>query len=60
MKAGKEIEAAMLAVKPAGNCEDLESAANVRAQEVVARYKSVDEAYDRKTDHGRREGVTLL
>jgi predicted secreted Zn-dependent protease len=60
MKAGKEIEAAMLAVKPAGNCEDLESAANVRAQEIVAKYKAMDEAYDRKTDHGRRDGVTLL
>ena len=60
MKAGKEIEAAVQSVKPAGNCEDLESAANALAQAIVAKYKALDEAYDRKTAHGRAEGATLL
>jgi predicted secreted Zn-dependent protease len=60
MKAGREIEAAVQNVKPAGNCEDLESAANARAQGIVAKYKALDEAYDRKTDHGRAEGASLL
>jgi predicted secreted Zn-dependent protease len=60
LKAGKEIEAAVLAVKPAANCEDLEAAANAAAQAIVAKYQALDTEYDRKTDHGRNQGATLL
>jgi predicted secreted Zn-dependent protease len=60
LKAGKEIETAVLAVKPASNCEDLELAANTAAQSVVAKYQELDEVYDRKTDHGRKQSATLL
>lgn len=60
LKAGKEIEAAVLAVKPAGNCEDMEAAANAAAQAIVAKYQALDEDYDRKTGHGRNQGATLL
>ena len=60
LKAGKEIEAAVLTVKPVSNCEDLELAANTVAQAIVKKYQMLDEAYDRKTDHGRNQGATLL
>jgi predicted secreted Zn-dependent protease len=60
LKAGREIEAAVLAVKPAGNCEDLELTANTAAQAIVSKYRALDEEYDRKTDHGRNQGATLL
>ena len=60
MRAAKEIEAAVLAVKPASNCEDLELAANTVAQAVLTKYQALDEDYDRKTDHGRNRGATLL
>ncbi|HKB82854.1 MAG TPA: DUF922 domain-containing protein [Burkholderiales bacterium] len=60
LKAGREIEAAVLTAKPAGNCEDLEAAANGAAQAIVAKYQALDEEYDRKTDHGRNQGATLL
>ena len=60
VKAAKEIEAAVLAIRPASNCEDLELAANTAAQAVVTKYKALDEEYDRKTDHGRNRGATLL
>jgi predicted secreted Zn-dependent protease len=60
LKAGKEIEAAVLAVKPASNCEDLEQIANSAAQAIVTKYQGLDEEYDRKTDHGRNQGATLL
>ena len=60
MRAGKEIEAAVLAVKPASNCEDLEVAGNAAAEAIVAKYQALDEEYDRKTDHGRNQGATLL
>jgi predicted secreted Zn-dependent protease len=60
LKAGRQIEAAVLAVKPASNCEDLEAAANAAAQAIVAKFQALDEEYDRKTDHGRNQGATLL
>jgi len=60
LKAGKEIEAAVLAVKPAGNCEDLGAAANAAAEAIVAKYQALDQEYDRKTDHGRDQGATLF
>jgi predicted secreted Zn-dependent protease len=60
LKAGRQIEAAVLAVKLPGNCEDLEVAANAAAQAIVAKYQGLDEEYDRKTDHGRNQGATLL
>ncbi len=60
LKAGKEIETAILAVKPASNCEDLDLAANTAAQAIVTKYQALDEEYDRKTDHGRNQGATLL
>jgi len=60
LMAGRQIEAAVLAVKPASNCEDLEAAANAAAQAIVAKFQALDEEYDRKTDHGRRQGAMLL
>jgi predicted secreted Zn-dependent protease len=60
LKAAREIEAVILAVKPASNCEDLGAAANVAAEAIVEKYQALDEEYDRKTDHGRNQGATLL
>ncbi len=60
VKAAREIEAALLSLKPASNCEDLETAANARAQAIVQKYQALDEAYDARTAHGQKEGVTLL
>jgi len=60
LKAGRQIEAAVLAVGPASNCEDLGAAANAAAQAIVTKYQALDEEYDRKTDHGRNQGATLL
>ena len=60
LAAGKEIETALLAAKPASNCEDLTVAANSAAEAIVKRYQKLDEDYDRKTEHGRSQGATLL
>ena len=60
VQAGKEIEAALRAVPPASNCEDLELRADQAAQGVVSKFQSLDAAYDRDTSHGRAEGATLL
>ena len=58
--AGKEIEAALLAAKPASNCEDLAASANSAADAIVNKYQKLDQEYDRKTGHGRSEGAVLL
>ena len=60
LAAGKEIEAALLAANPASNCEDLAVSANSAAETIVKKYQKLDEDYDRKTDHGRSQGATLL
>lgn len=60
MKAGAEIEKALLALKPASNCEDLDKAANAAGERVVEKYRKLDADYDRSTDHGRKQGATLL
>jgi predicted secreted Zn-dependent protease len=59
-RSGKEIDAAVLAVKPASNCEDLATGANAAAEAIVAKYQALDAEYDRKTDHGRSQGAVLL
>ena len=59
LAAGREIEATLLAAKPAGNCEDLASAANAAADAIVKKYQKLDQDYDRKTGHGRSEGASL-
>ena len=58
--AGKEIEAALLAAKPASNCEDLAASANSAADVIVKKYQKLDQEYDRKTGHGRTQGAALL
>lgn len=60
IKAGAEIEKALLAVKPHSNCEDLAGTANTAAEEIVKKYQKLDQEYDRKTEHGRTEGATLI
>jgi predicted secreted Zn-dependent protease len=60
LAAGREIEAALLASKPAGNCEDLAAGANAAAEAIVKKYQILDQDYDRKTGHGRTEGAVLL
>ena len=60
MKAGAEIEKALQAIKPASNCEDLDKAANAAGEQVVEKYRKLDTEYDRSTDHGRKQGATLL
>lgn len=60
MKAGGEIEKALLAMKPASNCEDLDKAANAAGEQVIEQYRKQDADYDRRTDHGRKQGATLL
>jgi predicted secreted Zn-dependent protease len=60
MKAGEEIEAVLAAIKPASNCEDLDKAANAAGEKVIEKYRKRDQELDRSTEHGRKQGATLL
>jgi predicted secreted Zn-dependent protease len=60
LAAGREIEAALLAAKPASNCEDLATSANSAADAIVKKYQKLDQEYDAQTGHGRSEGAVLL
>lgn len=60
IRAGAEIEAALLAVKPHSNCEDLARSANDAAEEIVRKYRKLDEDYDRDTGFGRTQGAALI
>jgi predicted secreted Zn-dependent protease len=60
IQAGAEIEAVLTALKPASNCEDLDKAANAAGEKVIEKYRKRDQELDRTTDHGRKQGATLL
>lgn len=60
VKAGTEIESALLAVEPHSNCEDLAGSANAIAEEIVRKYRKLDEDYDRRTGFGRNQGAALI
>ncbi|MEQ1882205.1 MAG: DUF922 domain-containing protein [Burkholderiales bacterium] len=60
LRAGKEIEVALLAAKPASNCEDMQTAASAIAEQIVAKYREKDDEYDRQTRHGQSEGASML
>ncbi len=60
MKAGAEVEAALLGMKRASNCEDLDKAANAAGEKVIEKYRKLDQDLDRATDNGRKQGATLL
>ncbi len=60
IRAGKEIEAALLAVKPAADCDALTEAANDTAEQILKKHRAADEEYDRKYQHGLKDGATLM
>ena len=60
MKAAAEIESALQGLKPASNCVDLDKAANAAGERIIQKYRELDAEYDRRTAHGRKEGVSLL
>jgi predicted secreted Zn-dependent protease len=59
-RAGEEILAALQSLPPARNCQTLIESANHAANEILYRYQSISEEYDRRTDYGRKDGATLI
>ncbi len=57
-EAANEIERLLLNT-PAMNCFRMEKHLNERAQEILAKYKNLEEQFDRDTEHGAKDGVVL-
>lgn len=55
--AAREIEQALLSLGSFERCKRLEYEANTSAKKILKKYYERDKEYDKKTDHGRTEGV---
>ena len=57
--AARDIEKALLNLGSFPNCQKLESAANQKGHQILQQYVQRDIDYDKRTDHGRLEGVMV-
>lgn len=57
--AARAIEKALQDLPAFPTCAQLESTANQVGNQLVERYRQRDRDYDRATDHGRKEGVSI-
>ena len=57
--AAREIEQALFNLGSFPNCQKLELAANQKGHQILQQYGQRDIDYDKRTDHGRREGVMI-
>lgn len=59
LAAAREIEKSLLNLPAFSTCTQLEKTANQVGQRLIETYHQREIEYDRQTDHGRTEGVTL-
>lgn len=58
--AGNEILTALETLPPARNCQVLIETANRMANKILGKYQAASEAYDIRTEHGRKDGASLI
>lgn len=56
--AAREIEIALLNID-ALNCDELDASVNASANKIISKYNERDTEYDKKTNHGKTEGVDI-
>ena len=59
-RAGKEIEAALLAMPPVDDCDTLTERANQAASALLTKHQSASAQHDRDTDYARKDGAALI
>jgi predicted secreted Zn-dependent protease len=59
LNAAREVEKALLNLGSFETCDQLEASANTLGNDIVHKYNELDKEYDRKTDHGKTEGVDI-
>jgi predicted secreted Zn-dependent protease len=57
--AAKDIEKALISLGSFESCDVLDETANRTANLIVKKYNNRDKEYDRKTNHGKTEGVDI-
>ncbi|WP_274690664.1 DUF922 domain-containing Zn-dependent protease [Spartinivicinus poritis] len=57
--AARDIEKALLGLGSFNNCKTLETAANNKGHQVIKKYNQRDINYDKRTKHGRLQGVDI-
>lgn len=57
--AARDIEKALLNLGSFKRCDKLDETANATANKIVKKYNRRDTEYDRKTNHGKTEGVDI-
>ena len=57
--AARDIEKALLSLGSFNDCQELEITANQTAKKIIQKYNKRDKDYDRKTDYGRLQGVSI-
>lgn len=57
--AARDIEYALLNLGAFASCEQLDATANATGKRIIQQYNKRDREYDKKTDHGRTEGVNI-
>ena len=59
VRAAFAVRDAISAIAPMADCGQLTSAVNAAGNAAIARLRDADTEYDRKTEHGARQGVRL-
>jgi predicted secreted Zn-dependent protease len=59
-RAGAEIEKALLGLAPAKSCDGYSALADAAASKILKKYQAVSEEHDRRTEHGRKDGASLI
>jgi predicted secreted Zn-dependent protease len=59
IEAGKEIFKLLNNLPSYRSCQDLQTAANNKSNQIIAKYNQRDIDYDRRTQHGRTQGATF-
>lgn len=59
LKAAKEIERKIRAMKPEKNCDILYSKIDKMYAKTIKKYNRLDKLYDKRTQHGKAEGVVI-
>lgn len=57
--AAREIDAMLSHLPAMNNCEELNQAANQKANEIIRKYNILDTQYDAETKHGLKQGAVL-
>jgi len=60
IQAARAIEVQLRKIRKHRNCDGISRSADVKAREILRIYRAANRAYDRQTDHGFTQGVSIF